>query len=77
MKKAIIAVTLVLLIGAGAFADHVRVGLIGAVEFDKKPDYETIVDGFDNGDNVLKGFYWEVIPDHVGYGMTCNLLFDR
>jgi hypothetical protein len=77
MKKAIIAVILMTLLGIGAFADHVRMGLIGAVEFDAKPDYDTIVEEFHNGDNVLNGLYWEVVPDHMGYGMTCNWQFDR
>ncbi|UCF99568.1 MAG: hypothetical protein JSV89_08505 [Spirochaetaceae bacterium] len=77
MKRTILAVILVTVLGFGAFADNVRLGLIGAVEFDSKPDYDTVVSEFHTGDNVLKGFYWEVIPDHIGYGMTCNFLFDR
>jgi len=77
MKKTVLAVVLLALVGFGASADHVRVGLIGAVEFGEKPDCDAIVGQFHEGENVLKGFYWEVIPDHVGYGMTCNFDFDR
>jgi hypothetical protein len=77
MKKTILAVVLFCFLGFGVFADNVRVGLIGGVDFAEKPDCETVVEEFHSGDNVLKGFYWEVIPDHIGYGMTCNFLFDK
>jgi hypothetical protein len=77
MNKKILAVILFCLLGFGVFADNVRFGLIGGVEFPEKPDYDTVVKEFHSGDNVLKGFYWEVVPDHIGYGMTCNFLFDR
>jgi hypothetical protein len=77
MKKTTLAVILFGVLGFGVFADNVRFGLIGGVDFAAKPDYDTVVDEFHSGDNVLKGFYWEVIPDHIGYGMTCNFRFDR
>jgi len=77
MKKTIFMILLATIVAFGAFADHVRLGLIGSVEFDQKPDWEQVADAFDAGENVAKGFYWEVIPDHLGYGMTCNVLFDR
>jgi hypothetical protein len=77
MKRIIVTVTLLTFLASGLFADSVRLGFIGGVDFASKPDYDTIVEEFHTGDNVLKGFYWEVIPHHVGYGMTCNFLFDR
>jgi hypothetical protein len=77
MKKTVLGVILFSLLGFGVFADNVRFGLIGGVEFAEKPDYNAVVEEFHSGDNVLRGFYWEVIPDHIGYGMTCNFLFDR
>jgi hypothetical protein len=77
MKKTILAIILFGLAAYGVSADKVRFGLIGGVEFPQKPDFEAIAEEFHSGDNVLKGFYWEVIPDHIGYGMTCNFLFDR
>jgi len=77
MKKMILAAILFSFLGFGVFADNVRFGLIGGVDFSENPDYDTVVEEFHSGDNVLSGFYWEVIPDHIGYGMTCNFLFDR
>ncbi len=77
MKKTIFVIILLSLLGFGAFAEHVRFGLIGGVEFAENPDYDDVIEQFRHGDNVLRGFYWEVIPDHLGYGMTCNLQFDR
>ena len=77
MKKTILAVILFSLLGFAASADRLRVGLIGTVELDEKPDCETVVERFHAGENVLNGLYWEVIADHVGSGMTCSLDFDR
>ena len=77
MKKTILLIVLLGLVAFGVSADKARFGLIGGVDFARKPDYDTIVEEFHSGDNLLKGFYWEVIPDHIGYGMTCNFLFDR
>jgi hypothetical protein len=77
MKKMILAAALISVLVFGAFADNVRFGLIGGVEFAEKPDYDAVVEQFHTGENVLRGFYWEVIPDHIGYGMTCNFDFDR
>ena len=77
MKKTILMVILFSLIGFAASADRLRVGLIGTVELDEKPDCETVVERFHAGENVLNGLYWEVISDHVGSGMTCSLDFDR
>ena len=77
MKKTITAFVLFNLLAFGAFAENVRFGLIGGVDFAQKPDYEAVAEEFHAGDNVQKGFYWEVIPNHIGYGMTCNFLFDR
>jgi len=77
MKKMIFATILFSFLALGAFAENVRFGLIGGVDFPQKPDYEAIVEEFHSGDNVLKGFYWEVVPDRIGYGMTCSFLFDR
>jgi hypothetical protein len=77
MKKTILAVILISFSALGGFTENVRFGLIGGVDFAQKPDYEAIVEQFHSGENIFKGFYWEVIPNHIGYGMTCNFLFDR
>jgi len=77
MKKTILAFILFSLLGYGVFADNVRFGLIGGIDFSEKPDYDAVVEELHSGENVQRGFYWEVIPDHIGYGMTCNFLFDR
>ena len=77
MKKTILVVFLFTLVGFSVFANHVRVGFISVLEFDEKPVYETVVEEYHAGDNVFPGFYWEVIPHHIGYGMTGNVRFDR
>jgi hypothetical protein len=77
MKRTIVAVALLSLLGSVLSADHVRVGFIGGVDFSAKPDYDAVVEAFHSGENVQKGFYWEVIPERIGYGMTCNFDFDR
>jgi hypothetical protein len=77
MKKTFFLVFLFTLVGFGVFADHVRIGFISVLEFDEKPSYEMVVEEYHAGDNVFPGFYWEVIPDHIGYGMTGNVRFDR
>jgi hypothetical protein len=77
MKKTILAALLLAILAIGVSAYNVRFGLIGGVEFAEKPDYDAVVEQFHSGKNVLQGFYFEVIPDHIGYGMTCNFDFDR
>ena len=41
MKKTILAVILFSLLGFGVYADNVRFGLIGGVEFGEKPDCDS------------------------------------
>lgn len=77
MKKTTILALVMCFLCAGLFADHTRIGFISGVEFAERPDYDSIVERYHAGDGLIPGFYWEVIPHHLGYGMTCQLVFDR
>lgn len=78
MKKLIIVVLLTISIGsATVFAEGFRLGFQGGVELINRPRYDTILKEFDDRANLIPGFYWEVIPNNVGFGMTYLVKFSR
>ena len=78
MKKLIIVVLLIISIGSAAvFAEGFRLGFQGGVELLNQPRYDMILKEFDDQANLIPGFYWEVIPNNVGFGMTYLAKFSR
>jgi hypothetical protein len=59
------------------YGESVRLGASGSFEFFNRPTYEEILQEFDRKVNLFPGFYWEVIPFHLGFGMTYTVKFDR
>ncbi len=77
MNKKLFAIIVLILLATFTFADHTRLGFIAGLEFEHGPSCDQIVDRYQARSNVLPGFYIEVIPDHIGYGITAQALFDR
>ncbi len=78
MKKLIVTVLLIISIGSAAvFAEGFRLGFQGGVELLNRPRYDTVLKEFDDQANLIPGFYWEVIPNNVGFGMTYLVKFSR
>ena len=75
MKKFFIAAILLVVLNAWVTAEHVRLGVLGSVEFVDKN--EEILSKFQDQTNIFPGFYWEVILRHLGFGMTYQAKFDK
>jgi len=65
------------LMPAAAFADIFHLGASIGAEMLNRPTYESILKEFDEQTNLLSGFYWEVLMDHAGFGMTYLADFQR
>lgn len=78
MKKTTILIGLLLAaMSAAAFGESFRLGISSGVELMDRPTFESIRQEFDEGGNLLSGLYWEVLLDHVGFGMTYLVDFQR
>ncbi len=77
MKETVFLVVLLTLPALGLPADHARVGFIAGLELEERSGCEAIAAKYHDCDGVIPGLYWEVIPDHLGYGMTCHFWFER
>jgi len=73
MKQKVLLVGLLIaaLASVAAFGENFRLGASVGAEMLNPPTYESILQGFDRPAELLSGFYWEVLLDHVGFGMTC------
>jgi hypothetical protein len=63
--------------GAAAFGEHFRMGATVGAEMLDQPTLEAIREEFKDGTELLSGLYWEVLIDHLGFGMTYLLDFQR
>ncbi len=78
MKKTTILIGLLLAaMSAAAFGESFRLGTSVGAELLDRPTFESIQQEFDEGTNLLSGLYWEVLRDHVGFGMTYLVDFQR
>jgi hypothetical protein len=69
--KAILIGLLLAAVSCGAvFGDSFRLGASVGAELLNRPTFESIREQFDEGANLLSGLYWEVLLDHLGFGMT-------
>ncbi len=75
------AIPIVLLLaamgGAAAFGESFRLGASVGAELLDRPTLASIRQEFDQGANLLSGLYWEVLPDHLGFGMTYLVDFQK
>jgi hypothetical protein len=55
---------------AAAFGESFRLGASVGAELLDRPTLEAIQQEFGEGANLLSGLYWEVLPGHLGFGMT-------
>lgn len=67
----------VMLTPIAVFGDSFRLGVSVGAEMLNRPTYESILEEFDEQANLLSGLYWEVLVDHVGFGMTYLADFQR
>jgi hypothetical protein len=78
MKKTTILIGLLLAaMSAAAFGESFRLGTSVGAELLDRPTFEVIQREFDEGTNLLSGLYWEVLRDHLGFGMTYLVDFQR
>lgn len=78
MKKTTILIGLLLAaMSAAAFGESFRLGTSVGAELLDRPTLESIHREFDEGTNLLSGLYWEVLRDHVGFGMSYLVDFQR
>jgi hypothetical protein len=78
MKKTTILIGLLLAaMSAAAFGESFRLGTSVGAELMDRPTFESIQREFDQGANLLSGLYWEVLREHVGFGMTYLVDFQR
>jgi hypothetical protein len=78
MKKTTILIGLLLAaMSAAAFGESFRLGTSVGAELLDRPTFESIQQEFDEGTNLLSGLYWEVLRDHLGFGMTYLVDFQR
>ena len=73
----LIGLLLATVVSAAAFGEHFRLGTSVGAELFNRPTFESIRQEFDEGANLLSGLYWEVLLDHVGFGMTYLVDFQR
>jgi len=74
MKKIIIALLLVALISAGAFA-QLMLGVSGALHMDTQLSASDIKARFDNGEGIFYGGFVEIAGRHFGLGVTGNVSY--
>jgi hypothetical protein len=55
---------------SAAFGESFRLGVSVGPELVNRPTCESILLAFDRRTDLLPGFYWEVLMNHVGLGMT-------
>ncbi len=60
-----------------AFGEHFRLGATVGAEMLDHPTLEAIRQEFNEGTDLMSGLYWEVLIDHLGFGMTYLLDFQR
>jgi hypothetical protein len=78
MKKTTILIGLLLAaMSAAAFGESFRLGTSVGAELLDRPTFESLQREFDEGTNLLSGLYWEVLRDHLGFGMTYLVDFQR
>jgi len=78
MRKTTILIGLLLAaMSAAAFGESFRLGTSVGAELLDRPTFESIQQEFDEGTNLLSGLYWEVLRDHLGFGMTYLVDFQR
>lgn len=78
MKHVFLAGVLAIGLLGPAFADsqfRLAGGLSG--EFDRVPSVEELSDALRSGSRLFYGLQWEVVLDHVGFGMHYAWRFDR
>ncbi len=75
--KRLMIVTLFIGLTTILFAENFRMGFTGAVELLNKPSYQEILQEFDSQANIIPGWYWEVIPRNLGFGMSYLTRFNR
>ena len=76
-KTILIGLLLAAVVSAAAFGENFRIGVSVGAELLDRPTFESIRQEFDEGANLLSGLYWEVLRDHVGFGMTYLVDFQR
>jgi len=69
-KTILIGLLLAAVVAGAAFGENFRLGVSVGAELLHRPTFESIRQEFDEGANLLSGLYWEVLLDHVGFGMT-------
>lgn len=77
MKKLIILFILLIFSINLLVAEKLRLGICGAGELSDKSEFEDIFNLPDNKYKIMPGFYWELIFDHMGFGMTYYIKFLR
>jgi len=78
MKKTTILIGLLLAaMSAAAFGESFRLGTSVGAELLDRPTFESLQREFDEGTNLLSGLYWEVLRDHLGFGMSYLVDFQR
>jgi len=76
-KAILIVLLLAALGGAAAFGESFRLGVSVGAELLNRPTLAAIRQEFDEGANLLSGLYWEVLPGHLGFGMTYLVDFQK
>ncbi|HUX11958.1 MAG TPA: hypothetical protein VMW87_02970 [Spirochaetia bacterium] len=76
MKYRAIALIIALGLPGLVFAESVRIGIIGTEEIAKSAETAGNVGSFSHGE-TFRGAYWEVISNHVGFGMTTTARFSQ
>ncbi len=76
-KAILIVLLLAALAGAAAFGESFRLGASVGAELLERPTLASIHQGFGEGSSLLSGLYWEVLPGHLGFGMTYLVDFQK
>lgn len=78
MKKIGVLILCLIIINSGLLlADNFRLGGLASVGFVDDFDCEDIGDEFADNENVLVGWYWEVVPRNLSFGMSYLVNFDK
>jgi hypothetical protein len=76
-KAILIGLLLAAVGGAASFGESFRLGGSAGTELLDRPTLASIRREFDEGTNLLSGMYWEVLPGHLGFGMTYLVDFQK
>ncbi len=78
MKKIQVLIIFVLLISTvNIYSDDFRIGGVAGIGFASKPSTEDIIEAYDKRLDFFPGFFWEVLMDRFGFGMTNMFKFDK